>query len=473
MWGEKKMIKPKIRYFIIFILFFLFLSITPAFAVQLNLTYDGNGNLITGDGKFREYDEFNHLIRVRDGNNITGYPLEEYIWDPTQDRILVKQVNSVTLTDGFDEYIVYVNDNFVRRYDLRGIHEINDTYYIKDDNGLVAEIVFNGTDNSPNFNQGRTLYYHNDHLGSTGVVTNETGSIVEETFYDPYGGIISGGSVSRFDYEGKEFSSFTEDYDFHFRKYNPELGIFTQPDSLLNYPYDPQGLNRYSFERRNPYSYTDPDGHWGVFVVLAAILLPAAVSYIINAFNTLNNGGGFFESSQAGAQAAGQSVGEINTPGGFAGTVGGIFLAGLGGNGLGKTSSFAKGGISSASGYKNIFNPSEEGATTFRSLFGEGGNVVSSIPKISTKNLPSEIQETINLINQGRTSSLGPKIYENRIIPETGKRLLPGKNDPSYYTRYYINGVGKSSDLRVIVGKGGETYFSTGHYAGDIMEVVL
>lgn len=34
-------------------LLFLFISIPPVFASQLNqsLTYDGNGNLITGDGK--------------------------------------------------------------------------------------------------------------------------------------------------------------------------------------------------------------------------------------------------------------------------------------------------------------------------------------------------------------------------------------------------------------------------------------
>ncbi|MBR9703782.1 hypothetical protein GOV12_00080 [Candidatus Pacearchaeota archaeon] len=225
----------------------------------MNFTYDGNGNLITGDGKFREYNEFNQLIGVYEGNDSSGDLLEEYIWHPTEDRILLKKVHLDEM-DGPEETIVYVNDNFVRRYDLEGIREINDTYYIKNGGQLLAEIEYNGTIHTPIFSEVRKLYYHGDHLGSTSAITNESGDLIEQTFYDPYGKILGGGIVSRFDYEGKEFSSITEDYDFNFRKYNPELMIFTQPDSEVQNIYDPQNLNRYTFERNNPYKYVDPDG---------------------------------------------------------------------------------------------------------------------------------------------------------------------------------------------------------------------
>ncbi len=104
------------------------------------------------------------------------------------------------------------------------------------------------------------LYYHNDHLGSTSVVTNSSGDLVEETFYAPYGEILEGGQVGRFTYEGREFSELAGDYDFRFRKYNPDLGMFTQPDALIPNVYDPQSLNRYRFERNNPYKYVDEDG---------------------------------------------------------------------------------------------------------------------------------------------------------------------------------------------------------------------
>lgn len=60
--------------------------------------------------------------------------------------------------------------------------------------------------------------------------------------------------------------------------------IFTQPDSQISDVYDPQSLNRYMFERGNPYKYTDPTGHMGeggpadlvdfFTLMLAAIFLP-------------------------------------------------------------------------------------------------------------------------------------------------------------------------------------------------------
>ncbi len=258
---------------IILVLFSLVVSLPISSAAELNLIYDGNGNLITGDGKYREYNEFNQLIRVREGNTSSGRVLEEYLYHPTEDRVLIKYIYNVTAI--LDDAVLYVNDNFVRSYsNAGGTPRVNDTYYVRDEQGIVAEVVRNVTYQTSNYTIISKLYYHNDHLGSASVITNQSGDIIEQTFYEPFGGIIAGGNFSRYDYEGREFDSLVGDYDFRFRKYDPQLKIFTQGDAGVNNVYDPQELNRYTFEKNNPYKYTDPNGKEEIY--------PNALSYYSN-----------------------------------------------------------------------------------------------------------------------------------------------------------------------------------------------
>jgi len=70
---------------------------------------------------------------------------------------------------------------------------LNETYiYLQDK--LIAKI-------DPN---NRTFFYHPDHLGSTALVTNESGDVVEDLLYLPYGDVLSGDEISRFTYTGQE-----------------------------------------------------------------------------------------------------------------------------------------------------------------------------------------------------------------------------------------------------------------------------
>jgi RHS repeat-associated protein len=285
------------------VLFSLFISIPPVFASQLNqtLTYDGNGNLITGDGKYREYNEFNQLIRVYDGSYPNGTILESYLYHPTENRILIKYGDYGSTTP--DQAVVYVNDNLEKTYDvLSSTPRVNYTYYPSDENGLVGEIVKNSTNATL-----RTLYYHNDYSGSVSLITNGSGGVVEQTFYDPYGAILVGGDVSRYSYEGKEFSSVTEDFDFHFRKYDPSLMIFTQPDSVISNVYDPQSLNRYSFEKNNPYKYTDDDGKSPLEIILIGAGIGAVAGVVFYALE-VHNGDLTFSWKGLGSYALGGAI---------------------------------------------------------------------------------------------------------------------------------------------------------------------
>jgi hypothetical protein len=45
------------------------------------------------------------------------------------------------------------------------------------------------------------------------------------------------------------------------RYYDSTLGRFTQPDTIVPHPLNPQSLNRFSYVLNNPVKYTDPTGH--------------------------------------------------------------------------------------------------------------------------------------------------------------------------------------------------------------------
>ena len=50
-------------------------------------------------------------------------------------------------------------------------------------------------------------------------------------------------------------------YDYGARYYDPELGRFIQPDTIVPNPGDAQAFDRYAYVNNNPLKYTDPTGH--------------------------------------------------------------------------------------------------------------------------------------------------------------------------------------------------------------------
>lgn len=103
----------------------------------------------------------------------------------------------------------------------------------------------------------RSSKCHFDHLGSTSLVTNSAGNEEETIEYYPFGETLSSTSQD-FTYESKELDGTNLQY---FEARYKGKHHFTQPDTLLPNIYDPQQLNRYMFERGNPYVYNDYNGH--------------------------------------------------------------------------------------------------------------------------------------------------------------------------------------------------------------------
>jgi hypothetical protein len=51
-------------------------------------------------------------------------------------------------------------------------------------------------------------------------------------------------------------------YFYNARWYDPLLGRFTQPDSIVPQAGSPLAWDRYSYVNNNPINYSDPSGHW-------------------------------------------------------------------------------------------------------------------------------------------------------------------------------------------------------------------
>ena len=111
---------------------------------------------------------------------------------------------------------------------------------------------------------GSTSYFHADHLGSTSVLTNASGTAEEHNSYEPYGDLHThtGTSDEVYKYTGQERDASTDLYFYQARYYAQGLGRFVSPDSIVQNPLDPQAFNRYAYARNNPVRYTDPTGHW-------------------------------------------------------------------------------------------------------------------------------------------------------------------------------------------------------------------
>jgi len=117
----------------------------------------------------------------------------------------------------------------------------------------------------------RIHFYHTDHLGSTQIVTDANGDIYERIDYLPFGEIFNDDVAyqgsnpdyerDRFKFTGQMYDYLTNLYYYGARYYDPEIGRFTQADTIVPRPLDGQTFNRYTYCANNPFKYADPTGH--------------------------------------------------------------------------------------------------------------------------------------------------------------------------------------------------------------------
>jgi RHS repeat-associated protein len=141
---------------------------------------------------------------------------------------------------------------------------IGSHYEFNDTTDEVTKYYFAGAQRIA-MRQGTALYYLlPDHLGSTSLTTDASGHMLSQMRYKAWGEVRYNSGVTPTDYTYTGQYSNVPDFGLMFynaRWYDSYITQFSQPDSIIPDPYNPQDWNRYAYARNNPLKYTDPTGH--------------------------------------------------------------------------------------------------------------------------------------------------------------------------------------------------------------------
>ena len=207
-----------------------------------NIGYDNNGNMTSG---FDFTDLLNPATRTITYN---------------ADNMAVQIIRNALTTD-----LVYDGEGHRAKKTVHfNPEEI--TYYIGEHyeviDGAATKYIFAGDLRIAKVGLSGTHYYHKDHLGSTAAMTASDGTIGATTKYMSYGDERAHtGDLSPYKFTDQEFDPESDLYNYDARLYDPVIGRFISADPIVQDPYDPQVLNRYSYCRNNPLMYVDPSGY--------------------------------------------------------------------------------------------------------------------------------------------------------------------------------------------------------------------
>ncbi len=207
-------------------------------SLDATFTYDANGNMISQSGKFADIN-YGHRNLPTFFSVLGDYDVHAY-YDAGGRRILKEVQNG--------DYQFYVKDGplTLAVIDQNGFSHFN----------LIGNGVFGRLEPS-----GARRYYLIDHLGSTRLVRNNSGTILSTFDYYPFGLLMPGrystsnNTIEKF--TGKQLDESLGLYYFGMRYLDPALARWFVRDPFANkYP----SLSPYNYAANNPLKFIDPNG---------------------------------------------------------------------------------------------------------------------------------------------------------------------------------------------------------------------
>jgi len=252
-------------------------------------------------------------------------------------------------------------------------------------------VAYNGTaqtggliSSSPS-TAGSLYYYHSDHLGSSSLITDDGGNLVQHVEYVPFGETFiderNGSWHTPYLFNAKEQDEETGLHYYGARYYDSRTSVWLSVDPLAErFP----NISSYVYAADNPIKYVDPDGKCPIIAWIikaganagADMLAQATMSYLfdsnVNSWDQAFDNVNWYQVGRSGAEglipwktpggklgrAAGTAILDVlvnaaNNPNGYTGEQAGIdfatgFIGDLAGGGIGE--------LISKYGAKNIAN---------------------------------------------------------------------------------------------------------------------
>jgi RHS repeat-associated protein len=196
--------------------------------------YDAAGNMTYDGFHHYTYDAENHIIAVDSGATTYVY---------NENGLRVRKTTGAS----FKEYIYGSNDQVQAEW-----NGTDPFQYVYAGSKLVAQ-----------YTNTTTQFIHQDHLGSTRLVTGVGMGVVDSMDYLPFGQQNTGASATTHKFTGKERDPESGLDNFDARYLGSSLGRFMSPDPaglLAQKPSYPQSWNLYAYAMNNPLIIIDPTG---------------------------------------------------------------------------------------------------------------------------------------------------------------------------------------------------------------------
>ncbi len=215
------------------------------------------------------YDDLNRLTGT------SGAQTQSFAYDALGNITWSSQLGSHAYADGQHRHAVTSAGGTSYLYDANGNLLSGDgrTLEWDSDDRLAKVITASGT----------TAFAY-DPKGQRVVKSGPSGHTVASYDYAPFGAVVaSSASVSNpLGYSG-HFTDETGLVYMNARYYDPKLGRFISPDSVVPSMVNPQALNRYAYVYNNPISNTNPTGHVPVVAAIAtAVSVGMATGFVIS-----------------------------------------------------------------------------------------------------------------------------------------------------------------------------------------------